>query len=84
MTDDLRSPAAPVRAKSHEGAAEYFSSRNYKAPLCSKNNNARIDGEPHDGSCSAMTASGVNGLNQIAKRQSLLVIGFHDAHPSFA
>jgi len=84
MTDNLRSPAPPVRAKFHEGAAEYFSSRNHKAPLSSKHYNPRIDSEAHNFSRLAMTASAVNGLNQITKRQCLLVIGFHDAHLSFA
>src|SRR3989442_8308693 len=84
MTDNLKSPAPPVRAKFHEGAAEYFSSRNHKAPLSSKHYHVRIDSEPHNGSCPAMTASAVNGLNQFTKRQCLLAIGFHDAHLSFA
>jgi hypothetical protein len=52
--------------------------------MCSKNNNARIDGEPHYGSRLAMAANAVNALNQIAKRQRLLVIDFHDSHLSFA
>jgi hypothetical protein len=54
-----------------------LSSRNYTTPMCSKNNNARFDGESHHGSRPAMTASAENGLNQITKRHSL-VIGFHD------
>jgi len=52
--------------------------------MCSKNNNARIDGKPHYGSRLAMAASVVNGLNQITKRQPLLVIDFHDSHRSVA
>jgi len=84
MTANLRSPAPPVRAKFHEGAAEYFSSRNHKAPLSSKHYHLRIDSEPHNGSRPAMAASSVNGLNQITKRQRLLVIDFHDIHLSFA
>src|SRR5947208_16995413 len=74
MTDNLRSPAPPVRAKFHEGAAEYFSSRNHKAPVSSKHSHLRIDSEPHNGSCPAMTASAVNGLNQFTKRQCVLAI----------
>jgi hypothetical protein len=52
--------------------------------MCSKNNNARIDGEPHNGFRFAMTASPVNGLNQMTKRQRLLANDFHDIHLSFA
>src|SRR2546422_2046339 len=84
MTDNLRSPAAPTRAKFHEGEVESFSSRNHKPPLSSKHNQARIDREPQKGSRPAVSASAVNGLNQVTKRQCLLVIGFHDTHLSFA
>jgi hypothetical protein len=44
----------------------------------------RIDGKPHDGFRPARTASIVNGLNQITKRQRLLAIDFHNIPPFFA
>src|SRR2546423_2559196 len=83
MTDNLKSHAPPVRVKFHEGAAEYLSSRNHKAPLSSKHYHLRIDGEPHNGSRPALTTSGVNGRDEIAECQALLLIGFHEGQNHF-
>ena len=61
-----------------------FGSRNHEAPFASKYNHVCIDGEPYNGSGPALTASGVNGRDEIAECQALLLIGFHDTHLSFA
>jgi hypothetical protein len=48
------------------------------AALFSKNNNVGINGELDDSSGSAIPAGAINGLDEIAKRQCLLlVIGSH-------
>ena len=56
----------------------YFGSRNHEARFASKYNHVRIDGEPYNGSRPALTTSGVNGRDEIAECQALLLIGFHD------
>ena len=46
--------------------------------MLSEHNDVGINGEPDDSSGPAIPADAVNGLDEIAKRQCLLlVIGFH-------
>jgi hypothetical protein len=43
-----------------------------------KHNDVGIDGEPHDSSSPATPADAVNGLDEFAERQCLLLVtGFH-------
>jgi len=67
-----------------QSSKELPRSRNHKAPFSSKHNHVRIDGETHNGSRPALTASGVNGRDEITERQALLPIGFHDMYLPFA
>jgi len=51
--------------------------RNYKVPVPAKRHHVCIDGKPHDAARSVLPTDFVNCRNEIAERQSLLMLGFH-------